>query len=106
MNMNMFPMTVTTPDGTVHRSCRVVADGRTCTVWRWDGSAFVVVVQADADGIDGTGPTWTLSVDDWSDSVVMARQDGCGCGHPLKSYTPTADDAAGARRLYTTPTDG
>ena len=76
--MNMFPMTVTTPDGEVHRSCRVVSDGRTCTIWRWDGAAFVVVVEGDADQITGTGPSWALLLEDGP--AHMARQDGCGCG--------------------------
>lgn len=96
---NLFPVTVTLPDGSEHSTCRLYCDGRHATVWKWSGSEFVVVVEAPADDVVANGQAGYIKLPDGVAS--FSKGGGCGCGHPLKSTTPTL--TAGARRVYTNP---
>lgn len=90
----LFPARATLPDGTVRHPVRVATgvDGIT-RVWGWDHdqhhavelAAWPAVEVSRADGADHGRPR-ALRLPDGT--VVDGRGQGCGCGHPLKSWRP------------------
>jgi hypothetical protein len=79
----------------------MVYDGQTTTVWAHQAGQFVIVAEAPGAPA-GPGPRWHLKTEA---GAVMVDRDStdCGCGHPLKRYTPQR--TPGAHRVYATPTD-
>lgn len=87
--VNLFPCTVTGPDGTVYQVCRVVAGPDGTQVWWWDrelGTARTVVESSySPEQLTAGGRRYTLALDDGTEAAIV-RQTGCGCGHPMKRW--------------------
>lgn len=96
--MNLFPCTVTAPDGITHRVCRLVDYGdQGYVVWGIDptrGKGIVPLVITPpgsartiaANTVELTVPaTWDVDAQTWQ----ITREGHCGCGHPLKRRTPS-----------------
>lgn len=87
MHLNLYPATLTTPDGElVHPVRLLTADGQV-EAWRWDDLEHtgVLVGSWDAELVTA-GERRTFLAPDGS---VLGYDRGCGCGHPLKSWRPT-----------------
>ncbi len=80
--MNVFPVTVTDPDGTTHREARLY-DG---SVYVWDATAQsgVAIWTGVFDGPQ-RGP-WTMETPEGA--VTVTRGGGCGCSAPMKRWLP------------------
>lgn len=92
MGLNVFPVKVhlPAPDGqprSVVGSCRLIFDGQTVTVWRWQGGGPVKLVEAAVPLVEVTaGKAWRI--DALSGVFDAEKQGGCGCGQPLARWTP------------------
>lgn len=89
MPLNVFPVVVTTPDETVHRTCRLVDDGHAVALWEWPDRAPAAhrIVQSNVELTTVVpGERWELRA--LSGTYTIDLQNGCGCGHPLKFWSP------------------
>lgn len=90
--MDAFPVQVTIA-GRLHTSCRLHTDGVSGVVWEWDyaANAAKVLVEFGPEGVLvvpaelGDLP-WNLEHE--GAPLVLQRQNGCGCGHPLARHVP------------------
>lgn len=101
-----FPCIATEPDGTEHRTCRVVAEAGRTVVWAWDRDLRTAVAV-----IESVGPPLELPPLDETyrgkrlrqfvieldgDDVASFREQGsCGCSHPMKAWRPPKPSRAG-----------
>lgn len=97
--MNLFPALITI-DGAAHRTCRVIAQPEGTVIYEWpngrrspDHPETLLAVSAQPVE-EVRDRRWTLETDD-GDTVVIARQNGCGCGHPGKRWRPPGTIRAG-----------
>lgn len=101
-----FPATATEPDGTVHKTVRVVAEAGRTVVYAWDRTLHTAVAVIDAVGPPlelpaGPGtcsgkPCRHYVIELEGDEVAsFSDQDGCGCSHPMKRWRPPAPRRAG-----------
>lgn len=90
----LFPARATLPDGTVHHPVRVATGVDQVTrlfVWDHDRhdavelAAWPATDVTRADGFDHGRPRVLVAPDG---TVIDGRGQGCGCGHPLKSWRP------------------
>lgn len=117
--MNLFPYTIVTPDGRQAPNARIVSDGVHTALWvstTVAEAAGLPPVDVVAEGrvalvfhverlvIPRPGGGYTLLTD--LGDVTLVADSGCGCGHPLKRFTPPMPDAPGvANRTYAEPTE-
>jgi hypothetical protein len=84
--MNQYPVK-TIIDGRIVRNCRLVSEGQTTTLWRWDkvaGTAIVWLKTDDPPERIGATQNWKVG------QLVVEQQRGCGCSHPMYTFVPPA----------------
>ena len=88
--MNRYPMKARI-DGQIVRSLRLVADDHSSTVWGWDRDAGTATELLHLDAPpERVGATTSWKVGD----IVLDEQRGCGCNHPMYTWTPPDSDQA------------
>lgn len=87
--MIQFPVAVTMPDGTVHRPAKVYAHQGQTDIYVWDRDARDAALVATLTGEPESSGfrQWIVAVEA-PEPVRIAATGGCGCGHPLKRWSP------------------
>lgn len=88
--MDVYPVTLTLPDGTAHQKAKARIDGAGVTVWvRDDATRTGTVVYSSPDVVEESPRRWV------SGDVVVAKEAGCGCsGGWFKRWRPPAGNVA------------
>lgn len=82
--MNRYPMKARI-DGQIVRSLRLTADDHSATVWGWDRDHATGIALLTVDTTpERVGATTSWKVGD----LVLDEQRGCGCNHPMYTWTP------------------
>lgn len=100
--MRLFPNRTTMPDGTEHTATLLISDGRKFAVVAHQAGEYVVLAEGPSSSLIGTGPVFHVKRPDGTLTIARDTTD-CGCGHPLKTYTPTFEGLPSLRRVYTSP---
>jgi hypothetical protein len=84
--MDLFPVTATKPDGSTVPMARLAVRDGVVSLWRW-GAGPERVMESTAPLVETARHRYTLGgVDgDWTIRYTPAD---CGCGSPLKSWSP------------------
>lgn len=79
-----FPVAVTMPDGREYRPAKVYAHGGVTDVYVWNRDTQEADLVATLPGlpVDAGFRQWQVG------DVRIAATGGCGCGHPLKRWSP------------------
>ena len=85
--LNLYPVKITRPDGSIVRNCRLVCEGDQTTVYQWDVDQGAAIPLISADGQpDRVGATTSYELA----GVRVDTQRGCGCSHPMYAWVPPA----------------
>jgi hypothetical protein len=96
--VNLFPVTVITPDGARRLNCKLIYDGELTTIWHWPDGATEPVAIAQTEGqplSDAATKTHTFEQD--GGLVTAAESRSCGCSHRMKTWNPPG---SGAHRVF------
>lgn len=87
--MDLFPVSVTRPDGAVLPQLRLAVRDGVTSLWRWGsgGPERVMETTSPLHGVDGPGRRYQLDGVDGTWQVRYTPGD-CGCGSPMKSWSP------------------
>ena len=83
--LNLYPVKIVDESGSITRNCRLVFEGDTTTVYRWDADAGTALPVITAPGRpDRVGATSSYEVA----GQRVDPQRGCGCSHPMFAWVP------------------
>lgn len=80
--MLQFPVQVTIPGPVVYKPAKVYAAAGVTHVYVWRDGAAVEVATLDGTPEAAGFRQWRVG------DVLIAATGGCGCGHPLKRWSP------------------
>jgi hypothetical protein len=85
--MDLFPVAVTRPDGALLTQIRLAVRSGVTTLWRWQGSGPVRVLESAGHPVDDGKDRYRIETPDgpW---LVRYTPNDCGCGHPMKVWRP------------------
>lgn len=88
IRLDMFPSTVTMPDGTIYDPARAIVSENTIYVFMNGSPPEAVVTEKLSDFTSVNRNRYTATTDDTNEEIIITKRAGCGCGNRLRGFRP------------------